>query len=183
VQNLVVNTMQMPQARYGDPEDAMTTETPHDPFVSAHRTGDELHAPPPPPPRQAGDRQWQPPGSATPAATKTPVPTILQAAAAMGMIVALVLSTDGQESFYSATPAWAVFATIAAIVQFAPSLAKQTGWSPERSWTIGAAGVGGLFAWWVLIALPGVSSNQGFAATLAVAAAVAGSWLAPGRRL
>jgi hypothetical protein len=43
----------------------------------------------------------------------------------MGMIVALVLSTDGQESFYSATPAWAVFATIAAIVQFAPSLAKQ----------------------------------------------------------
>jgi hypothetical protein len=167
-----------------EPEDAMTTEIPHEPFVSAQRLGDGPQSPPPPP-SPVGEPQWQPPASlpAAPAATKTPTSTILQAAAAVGIIVALVLSTDGQESFYSSTTAWAVFATIAAIVQFAPSLAKQTGWSAERSWTIGAAGVGGLFAWWVLIALPGVSSNQGFAATLAVAAAIGGSWLAPGRRL
>jgi hypothetical protein len=95
----------------------------------------------------------------------------------------LALSTDGQESWYSDTPAWAVFATITAIVQVAPSLARTTGWSAERSWAIGAAGAGGLFAWWVLIALPAVSSNQGFAATMAVAAAAIGLWLAPGRRL
>jgi hypothetical protein len=163
----------------------MTTETPHDPTVPAPRTRGEAQTPPPPPP-PPGESQWQPPASATPvapASTKLPISTILQAAAAVLMIVALVVSTDGQESFYSSTTAWAVFATVAALVQFAPSLAKTTGWSAERSWTIGAAGVGGMFAWWVLIALPGVSSNQGFVATLAVAAASVGLWLAPGRRL
>ena len=36
---------------------------------------------------------------------------------------------------------------------------------------------------WVLVALPGVTSNQGFVLTLATASAVIGSWLSPGRRL
>jgi hypothetical protein len=98
-------------------------------------------------------------------------------------IVALALSTNGQGSWYSQTPAWAIFATIAAVIQIAPSIVKTTGWSTARSWTVGAAGAGGVFAWWVLIALPAVSSNQGFTATMAAAAALVGSWLAPGRRL
>jgi len=140
------------------------------------------HVAPPPPP-QGPDTQWQPPSTGSTSRQALPLSTILQLAAVVLTVVALALSSDAQESWYSDTPAWAVFATIAAIVQVAPFLVKVAGWSAERTWTVGAIGTGGLFAWWVLIALPAVSSNQGFAATMAVAAAVIGSWLAPGRRL
>ena len=40
-----------------------------------------------------------------------------------------------------------------------------------------------LLLFWVLVALPGVTSNQGFVLTLATACALAGVWLSPGRRL
>ena len=166
------------------------TQPPHPPQApqsSENPTG-PYHAqgtPPPPPPA------WQPYGQAPPeaevAATaggKTlPLPTILQIVAAVLTVVSLVLSPDGAESWYESTTAWSIFATVAAIVQLAPTAGKSIGWSAERSWTIGAVGAGGLFAWWVLIALPAVSSDQGFTATMAVAAAIIGSWLSPGRRL
>jgi hypothetical protein len=127
--------------------------------------------------------QWQPPTPPARAAKPLPTAAILQAAAGALTVLALALSTDGQESWYSSTPAWSVFATVAAIVQLVPLVGRSTEWPAERSWTIGAAGAAGLSAWWILIALPAVSSNQGFAATLAIAAAVLGSWLTPGRRL
>ena len=122
-----------------------------------------------------------PPAATAPAEATANLPTLAQVVAAILTVVALALSSGGQGSWYSTTTTWSVFATVAAVVQLVPAFAKQSSWSPARRWAIGAAGAGGLAAWWVLIALPGVSSDQGFVATMAVAAAGVGTWLSPAR--
>jgi hypothetical protein len=49
------------------------------------------------------------------------------------------------------------------------------------AWRIGLAGAAGLAAFWVLVALPLVTSDRGFLLTAGTALAAAALWLAPGR--
>jgi hypothetical protein len=83
---------------------------------------------------------------------------------------------------WATTTAWAVFAMVAALVQAAPLLAGSFGWTVPRGWTVGAVGTAGVLLLWLLVALPDVGSNTGFALTVAAAAAAAGALFGPGRR-
>lgn len=100
------------------------------------------------------------------------------------VLLELGLARDfGNESLWSVVPTWSVFATVAALVALAPLV---LGWVPggpaaATGWRIGAAGVAGLAAFWVLVALPLVASDRGFLLTAVLALAASALWLAPGR--
>jgi hypothetical protein len=79
--------------------------------------------------------------------------------------------------------AWAIFAGAAAVVQATPLIGNGSGLDAATSWTVGAVATASLVAYWVLIVLPSVGTNVGFALTMGTAAAVIGSWLSPGRQL
>ena len=142
----------------------------------------------PGPPAGYGPPDDRAPGFGQPALGPVPAaaaPSLTLAGGAQ--LLAVVLTGLGlsipftDANFWSTSLAWALFAMTAALVQLAPLFGRNSQGSPRKSWLVGACGTGGLLGFWVLIALPGVSSNQGFVLTLAVAAAVAGSWLSPGR--
>ena len=100
------------------------------------------------------------------------------------VVLEFALTLDpGDRSLWSAVPSWSAFATVAAVVALVPlALALVPGRLPARSaWRIGAAGVAGLAAFWVLIVLPLVASDRGFLLTAALALAAGALFLAPGR--
>ncbi len=120
-------------------------------------------------PGQSGpppDQRWSPPqpqwrpagdaGTGPPARSLAGLRTILQLAVPVLVVVALLLTEDGAES---------------------------NAFEEVTAWSVGAVGTAGLVGYWVIIALPGVSSNAGFMLTLAAACAVIGCWLSPGRRV
>jgi hypothetical protein len=84
---------------------------------------------------------------------------------------------------WATSTAWAIFAMVAALVALGPLVAGPTGRPPAAMWTVGAVGAGALLLFWVLVALPGVTSNAGFVLTLGTACTLAGVWLSPGRRV
>lgn len=88
------------------------------------------------------------------------------------------LDTDG---WHTAT-AWALFAVVCAILQLGPLAGRRVRLSDESSWFLCAVGTAGLVAYWVIIVLPGASTNAGFVQTLAVGLAGVGLWMSPGRR-
>lgn len=87
------------------------------------------------------------------------------------------------QSLWDVVPTWSAFATVAALVALAPSVATLAGRreSVRTAWRVGAGGLVGLAAFWVLIALPIVASDRGFWLTVALAATGAAVVLAPGR--
>ena len=134
---------------------------------------------------QGGPAQNYGPGPAAPAPPGSGTGALAAVALLAGVVLtALGLSIPFDSSCLWATSlAWAIFAMVAALVSVAPLLARSAGRSPSTMWTVGAVGAGALLLFWVLVALPGVTSNQGFVLTLATACALAGVWLSPGRRL
>lgn len=105
--------------------------------------------------------------------------TVLQIACPVLLVVGLAVQENGRRGYTDST-LWAIFATVAALVQLAPLVLRG---DLRRSWTTGAAGVAGLIGYWVVIVLPGIDSNTGFLQTFAVVAAAVGCWLTPGRRI
>jgi hypothetical protein len=88
----------------------------------------------------------------------------------------------GNQSLWDVVPTWSTFATVAALLVLVPAVAGLTGRLSQRTaWRIGAAGLTALVTAWVLVALPLAASDRGFWLTLAVGAAGAALWLAPGR--
>jgi hypothetical protein len=89
----------------------------------------------------------------------------------------------GNASLWSVVPTWSAFATVAAVVALVPLVARWVPAAPAtgRAWRIGLAGAIGLAAFWVLVALPLVTSDRGFLLTAGTALAAAALWLAPGR--
>jgi hypothetical protein len=88
----------------------------------------------------------------------------------------------GNQSLWEVVPTWSAFATVAALLVLVPAAAAMTGRLPARTaWRVGAAGAVALALAWVLVALPLAASDRGFWLTIAVAAAGAALWLAPGR--
>lgn len=108
----------------------------------------------------------------------------LQLAVPVLVVVALLLTENGATSnAFEDLTAWSIFAVVMALLQLAPLLGGAMGLDQSTAWTVGAIGTAGLVGYWVIIALPGVSSNAGFLLTLAAACALIGCWLSPGRRV
>lgn len=86
-------------------------------------------------------------------------------------------------SLWEVVPTWSAFATLAALLALAPSVAALAGRgaSARTAWRVGAGGLVALAAFWVLVALPLVASDRGFWLTAALAATGAAVALAPGR--
>jgi hypothetical protein len=108
---------------------------------------------------------------------------LAQVACPILLLVGLSFSEDGVQSGWEAYPAWAVFALVCAVIQLAPLVGRSLGLTAENAWFLAAVGTAGLVGYWVIIVLPGVSSNTGFAQTLAAGFAAIGLWLSPGRRV
>ncbi|MGI8419005.1 MAG: hypothetical protein ACR2P2_22970 [Nakamurella sp.] len=99
------------------------------------------------------------------------------------LLVALGLSLPFNSSCgWVSYTAWSAFAIVAALVQLAPALGSSFGWSVRTGWMVGAVATGALIGFWVLVALPSITSNASFALTLGVGAATVGCWFSPGRR-
>jgi hypothetical protein len=108
--------------------------------------------------------------------------------AALGVLALVLLELGvaldlGGRSLWEVVPTWSAFATVAVLLVLVPSVARLAGrrLSARTAWRAGAAGVGGLAAFWVLVALPLVASDRGFWLTAALAAAGAALRFAPGR--
>ncbi len=108
---------------------------------------------------------------------------LAQVACPLLLLVGLTFTDGNVRSGWEAYPAWAIFALVCAVLQLAPLLGRSLGLTTENAWFLAAVGTAGLVGYWVIIVLPGVSSNTGFAQTLAAGAAVIGLWLSPGRRV
>lgn len=106
-----------------------------------------------------------------------------QVACPILLFVGLTFSEDNVQQGWAAYTAWAVFAMVCAVLQLAPLVGRSLGLTAENAWFLAAVGTAGLVSYWVIIVLPGVSSNTGFAQTLAAGLAVIGLWLSPGRRV
>lgn len=76
--------------------------------------------------------------------------------------------------------AWAVFGVLACV---ALVLATAGAFGTAQQWTYSAIAAACVIATWVLIALPSVASNTGFAATVSALAAFGSVALLPGRRI
>jgi hypothetical protein len=105
---------------------------------------------------------------------------VLAACAVLVASLGLALPESGSDEFQRHL-AWAIFACVALVVQLAPTVAPLLKLATDRAWTIGAVGVGGLVIYWLLLVLPSIESNHGFALTIGTAAAALGLWLTPGR--
>jgi len=135
--------------------------------------------PPPPPPTGGWTGGW--PEAAHGGGDPT-VWTVLSLVAFIAVPIGLFVP-EHDSTFWNGAEAWGSFALLCAVLQLAPLGRSTLGWRPERSWTVGALGAGGLLLYWVLIVLPAVGRNTAFALTAGTAAACAAIWLAPGRRL
>jgi hypothetical protein len=106
---------------------------------------------------------------------------LLQLLAPILVVVGLSVPENDTLGWTSYT-AWACFGALAAILQaVAYPYGRSQGWPPRRTWTLAAVATGALVGYWVIVVLPGVTSNVGFAQTLGIACAVGACWLAPGR--
>jgi hypothetical protein len=78
---------------------------------------------------------------------------------------------------WSSYLAWAIFAVaVSAIPLLALPIARSTG-SDQRAWPIIVLATAGLVAYWVIVVLPGVTSNTGFLQTAGVGCGCAATWL------
>jgi hypothetical protein len=158
---------------------------PSDPYVGQDEAGwpagaqtDSDQWPADPQPDVGAHRHYQ-----ASAHTQYTVVRVLAHIACLGLIITgLSVKEDGVRG-WTDVAAWAIFAATAAVAQTAPLVGRGFGLDAATSWTVGAVATASLVAYWVIIVLPSVSTNVGFALTMGTAAAVIGSWLSPGRQL
>lgn len=74
---------------------------------------------------------------------------------------------------------WAIFAAAMSLVQLITLSTKR---NPAQTAPVASIAIAALVAYWVVIVLPGISSNGGFLQTLGVGCAVVAAWLRSGRR-
>jgi hypothetical protein len=131
----------------------------------------------------AGD--WQPAGP-PPKASKSPMPKVISAVWALGLIsvvataVGLSVPENGASAWHS-VHAWGGLAIAGAVLTLAPALAGSLNLTPHRAWQVAACGAGALLLFWVLFVLPAVGSNTSLVLTVGAAAGMVAAWIAPGR--
>lgn len=130
---------------------------------------------------QPGWAAWQG-GSPAPtygAAHSSGTQTVLAVISLVAMGLAASIPFDDTIWWVTMT-AWAVFGVLACITLV---LSAAGAFGRGRQWTISAVAAASVIATWVLIALPAVASNAGFAATISALAAFGSVALTPGRRI
>jgi hypothetical protein len=128
-----------------------------------------------PPPGWSGAPQWS---GAAPAAQRSP-DSLRRGALILApilVVVGLTIPQSGSLGWVDYT-LWAIFAAAMASV---PLLTLSPSVTPQRA-TLATIATGALVAYWVVIVLPGISSNGGFLQTLGVGCAVVAAWLRSGR--
>jgi hypothetical protein len=154
--------------------------------------------PPPPPPPPAAPTAVQPPVPTWPETLESDEPARERAAKRdrlpqdRGVLVAaglavlslvlleLGLTLDfGLESMWEVVPLWSAFATVAVLVGLVALLAASKGGRahPGQAWAVGAAGLFGLAAFWLLVVLPSADSDRGFLLTAALGCLGAALWV------
>lgn len=127
-----------------------------------------------PPPAWGG----APAGGGTPAIGTSGVVRVLLILSPVLVVAGLTIPQNGSLGWTEYT-LWAVFALAASL---APLLTLSSTRSPTQTATLAVAATGALVAYWVVIVLPGISSNGGFLQTIGVGCAVVAAWLRQGRR-
>jgi hypothetical protein len=115
-----------------------------------------------------------------PAQSTSPLPAVAGVGGIILVLLGLSVPFDSTNG-WSAHTAWAIFAALAAIVAVTPLVTSSGDRPPRTVFNIGAAGAAGLFAYWLLLVLPSVGSNEGFVLTVGTALAVAAVWWSPTR--
>ncbi len=94
------------------------------------------------------------------------------------VLVGLTISQSGSMGWTDYT-LWALFAAVMSLAQLVTLL---KGRDPEQMRVIAMIATAALVAYWVVIVLPGISSNAGFLQTLGVGCAGVAAWLGGARR-
>lgn len=118
------------------------------------------------------------PGSPTHAARDSGIVLIVALQLAAPVLLILGLSIPENDAVgWSAHLAWAIFGVVvSAIPLLALPLARSIG-SAARAWQITVLATAGVIAYWVIVVLPGVTSNTGFLQTMGVGCGCAATWL------
>lgn len=132
-----------------------------------------------PPPGWGGPAQgWAAGAERPPAAAPQTTLTIAQILCPVLVIAGLTIPQNGSIGWADYT-LWAIFAAVMSLAQLI-TLARDR--DPAQSGVIRTIATGALVAYWVVIVLPGISSNGGFLQTLGVGCAVVAAWLGGSRR-
>jgi hypothetical protein len=149
--------------------------------------------PPPLGAEAGGDPEWwstamadnDPARPQAPAPARGPAagsgPKLLAVLAWPALGVGLLLPDWQDRSLLGSVLSWSLFAVVCLVLVNLAVLVGGQGRGMRNSWQLGVFGAGGLAAFWVLLVLPGIASNAGFALSLATTSALAAMWLAPGR--
>jgi hypothetical protein len=96
-------------------------------------------------------------------------------------LLQLGLALDfGTQSLWDVVPLWSAFATAAVLVGLVALLVESSPRGRARAgqaWRVGAAALGGLAVFWLLVVLPGADSDRGFLLTAALGALGAALWV------
>lgn len=130
-----------------------------------------------PPPGWGGTPGQQGPPSSLPASSDK-VRLVAQILCPVLVILGLSVPQSGSIGWTDYT-LWAVFAAVMSLAQLI-TLASDR--DPAQSSMIRMIATGALVAYWVVIVLPGISSNGGFLQTLGVGCAAVSAWLSSARR-
>ncbi len=136
--------------------------------------------PVPPGPYRGDSDSGGRPGTGAPGSAKSVPPVVLVGLLGVVLVaLGLALPFDATCAFATQT-AWSIFAILAALAgAIGPLLGS--GSSRRTGWLVTAGAAGALVGYWLLIVLPGVSSNPGFTLTLGVAAVAVAAWFSPAR--
>jgi hypothetical protein len=97
------------------------------------------------------------------------------------VLLQLGLALDfGTQSLWDVVPLWSAFATAAVLVGLVARLVASSPRGRARAgqaWRVGAAALGGLAVFWLLVVLPGADSDRGFLLTAALGALGAALWV------
>lgn len=142
--------------------------------------GPQQPFPGPPGPFPQGPPGYGPPGGYPPAPPARPVawPQVLGFAALVLVPLGLAIPFDSSSPWANRL-AWSIVATIGVVLALVPQLKGAAATAGMR--VCGTVGTGIVLAHWLLIVLPGISSDSGLVVTLGTAAVAGAWWLGGGR--
>lgn len=127
-----------------------------------------------------GGYTGQPTPPSTPSKPKDPVSTVqvvryvLAGLSAALVVLGVSLPING-DTMWAENTMWTIFAVVAALATVALAFVQAT---KDILWLIGVSGLIALALFWVLIMLPGITSDNGFLVTVGLGLAALGFYLA-----
>jgi hypothetical protein len=134
-------------------------------------------ATPPPPPTDVTGQTPAPASSSVSISVDNPLGLVLGIVAVIGVVLGLLVKSDGVKLWDTMGWTWAVLAIVAAVAVLVLSLSGLVPVSRAAAARLMAISAGVLVLWWVLFVLPIVSSNTSFLATVGTLAAVGAAYV------